>query len=97
MTGRYEHQSLRTCPPETLAALRAQVAALLRFGNMLPSDLYVKLDLLHGDVSALTGRSAAAPAPRRSPAFTPRAVPVPHELPASRRDRRSPGRAQDAS
>ena len=64
MTARNEHQPLRRSAPETLAALRAQVAALLRFEDLLPTDLYVKLDLLRDDISA-----AISPPPvQRGPA-----------------------------
>jgi hypothetical protein len=69
MTTRHEHRPLHTCPPETLAALRAQVAALLRFEDLLPADLYVKLDLLRDDVAAVI----SPPSVRGAPAFTPHA------------------------
>ena len=67
MIGCYEYQPLRSCPPETLAALRAQIAALLRFSDLLPADLYVKLDLLREDISKVI----SPPPALRAPAFTP--------------------------
>ena len=49
-------------PPGTLDALRGILTALLSYQDMLPTDLYVKLDLFRDDVT---------PPPTRSPAFTP--------------------------
>jgi hypothetical protein len=70
----YEHRPLRACPPETLAALRAQVAALLRFSGLLPASLYVKPGLLRDDLSAVI-----------SPPHIPRAQAcTPHPQPAAR-------------
>jgi hypothetical protein len=67
----YEHRPLRACPPETLAALRAQVVALLRFQDLLPADLYVKLGLLRDDISAVISPPAVPRArhSRRTPAL----------------------------
>jgi hypothetical protein len=70
----YGHRPLRAWPPETLAALRAQVAALLRFSELLPADLYVKLDLLREDLSAVISPEPVL----HVPAFTPRPQPRDH-------------------
>jgi hypothetical protein len=83
MTGRHEHQPLAKTAPEALTALRAQVTALLRFQDLLPVDLYDKLDLLHGDVSAAIGQGIGVPAARRSPSFVPHAA-APALAPARR-------------
>jgi hypothetical protein len=95
MTGRCEHQPFAKTAPEALAVLRAQVTALLRFQDLLPVDLYVKLDLLHGDVSAAIAQGAGVPAARRSPSFVPHAAAshaaAPHQrLPGGRRQLPSP-------
>jgi hypothetical protein len=44
-------QPLSTYPAATLHAMRAAAAALLRYQDILPTDLSIKLDLLHGDLS----------------------------------------------
>jgi hypothetical protein len=53
-------------PPAALHGLQGAIATLLRYQDMLPSDLHVKLDLLHDDITA-----AIAPSPRRTAVFTP--------------------------
>lgn len=83
MTVRYAYEPLRRLPPQALAALHAQVVALLRFSDALPADLSVKLDLLRDDISAVLGHSAGDPAARRSPAFTPHPAAWPGECPAA--------------
>ena len=53
---------LSSYPAATLDALRAAVAALLRYQDMLPTDLYVKLSLLRDDIT-----EAINPSPRPVP------------------------------
>jgi hypothetical protein len=53
-------------PGATLDALGATVAALLRYQDMLPTDLYVKLSLFRDDIT-----EARNPSPRPSPMLTP--------------------------
>jgi hypothetical protein len=62
-------------PPGTLDALRAAVAALLGYQDMLPTDLYVKLDLFRDDIAKALG-----PSPRR-PSMRPRTPPPPRPGP----------------
>ena len=68
---------LSSYPVATLDALRAAVAALLSYQDMLPTDLYVKLSLFRGDIA-----EAISPSPRPSPMLTPHpadpARPRPH-------------------
>jgi hypothetical protein len=68
---------LSTYPAATLHAARAAIAALLRYQDMLPTNLYVQLDLLHGDIS-----EALQPSPRPAPAFTPHPATPPRPLPS---------------
>jgi hypothetical protein len=58
--------ALSTYPAVTLDALRAAVAALLSYQDMLPTDLYVKLHLFRDDITEAIG-----PSPRPSPMLTP--------------------------
>jgi hypothetical protein len=69
MTARHEHRPLSSYPPETLGALGSHVVALLRYGDLLPTDLPVKLDLLHDDIRQAITRST-----RQAATFTPRPV-----------------------
>jgi hypothetical protein len=62
----YWPRPLRDYPPATLDAIRTTVAALLRHQDILPADLYVKLDLFRDDLTTAINTSA-----RPSPAFTP--------------------------
>ena len=57
---------LSNYPVATLDALRATVTALLRYQDMLPTDLYVKLNLFRDDIT-----EAISPSPRPSPMLTP--------------------------
>lgn len=66
MTARVERRPLASYPPETLAELRSRVAALLRYEDMLTTDLYVKLGLLRDDISHAIRQRAG-----RTPTFTP--------------------------
>jgi len=59
--------SLSAYPASTLHAARSAVAALLRYGDMLPTDLSIKLDLFYGDISEAL-RSTRPP----NPVFIPR-------------------------
>jgi hypothetical protein len=61
---------LSNYPAATLDALRAAVAALLTYQDMLPTDLYVKLSLLRDDIT-----EAINPSPQRSPMLTPHPAP----------------------
>ena len=58
-------------PAATLDALRAAVAALLRYQDMLPTDLYVKLSLFRDDITQAINRSSRPspmlPPPRSAP------------------------------
>lgn len=67
MTPRHEHRPLASYSPQALAEFRSRVAALLRYEDLLPTDLSVKLDLLHDDVSAAIRQGTPRPA-----TFTPR-------------------------
>jgi hypothetical protein len=68
-------------PSTTLQAVRTVVAALLKYRDLLPTDLSTKLDLLHGDINTAL-RRAASPAPAS----------IPHPAPP----RPVPGRGQQA-
>ena len=69
----YRQRPLSDYPPATLDALRGTVAALLRYQDMLSTDLYVKLDLFRDDISqAIRPRaqpqpSHGNPSPRKAP------------------------------
>jgi len=58
--------SLSAYPANTLQAVRAAVAALMRYEDMLPTDLSIKLDILHSDIS-----DALRPARSSGPVFMP--------------------------
>jgi hypothetical protein len=62
--------SLSAYPGATLQAVRTSVAALLKYQDILPTDLSTKLDLFHGDINAALRR-----APGPAPTFVPRPVP----------------------
>jgi hypothetical protein len=47
---------LRDYPPATLHSLTAVITALLGYEELLPADLYVKLDLLRDDVARAATR-----------------------------------------
>ena len=68
---------LSSYPAATLDALRSAVAALLRYQDMLPTDLYVKLSLFRDDITDATN-----PSTRAAPILTPHpadpARPQPH-------------------
>jgi hypothetical protein len=67
--------SLSAYPGATLQAVRTAVAALLKYQDMLPTDLSTKLDLFHGDINAAL-RIASGPAPTFVPhSEPPRPVP----------------------
>jgi hypothetical protein len=55
---------LSNYPAPTLDALRAAVAALLRYQDMLPTDLYVKLSLFRDDITGAATVPGDHPAPR---------------------------------
>jgi len=57
---------LSAYPDNTLHAVRAAVAALLRHEEMLPTDLSIKLELFHGDIS-----QALRPSRPPDPVFIP--------------------------
>jgi hypothetical protein len=57
---------LSNYPAATLDALRAAIAALLAYQDMLPTDLYVKLNLFRDDIT-----EAINPSPRSSPMLSP--------------------------
>jgi hypothetical protein len=70
-------QPLSAYPATTLHAMRAAAVVLLRYRDILPTDLAIKLDLLHGDLS-----QALHPSRPQTPAFIPR----PAARPSERRD-----------
>jgi hypothetical protein len=45
---------LRDYPPATLYALTGTITALLGYEELIPADLYVKLDLLRDDMARAT-------------------------------------------
>lgn len=63
MTGRCEHQPLRACQPETLAALKVHVTALLRYEACCLPICTSSLTCCAADVAAVL-----------APAFTPHAA-----------------------
>lgn len=76
-------QPLSTYPAATLHAMRAAAAALLRYQDILPTDLSIKLGLLHGDLSEALRSSQPA-----ASAF----VPLPATRPLTPTDNRPPER-----
>jgi hypothetical protein len=68
--------SLSAYPAASLHAVRCAVAALLRYQDMLPTDLSTKLDLFRGDVN-----QALRPTPGPAPIFVPRPAALPRPLP----------------
>jgi hypothetical protein len=66
-------KALRDYPPATLHALTGVITALLGYEELLPADLYVKLDILRDDIA----RAAARP-PRGTVALTSRPSPERH-------------------
>ena len=68
---------LSAYPAATLHAMRAAAAALLRYQDILPTDLSIKLGLLHGDLS-----DALRPSLPSAPVF----IPHPAARPSERRD-----------
>ena len=80
----HQLKPLNDYPPATLHGLQGPIATLLRYQDMLPSDLYVKLDLLHGDITA-----AITPSPRRTAVFTPRPA-LPGQPPTTTHSERHP-------
>jgi hypothetical protein len=62
-------------PPDRLDALRAAVAALLGYQDMLPTDLYVKLDLFKDDITKAIGSTPRPPARRLPHSRPPRLGP----------------------
>jgi len=42
---------LSSYPAATLHAVRSAVAALLKYQDILPTDLSIKLDIFHGDIN----------------------------------------------
>ena len=87
---------LSSYPAATLDALRSAVAALLRYQDMLPTDLYVKLDLFRGDIATANGHGPPPPA-----TFTPhpaaKAGPPPGSGTRTRPRTRPPGHAPDTA
>lgn len=75
----YRPKPLSKYPQGTLDALRSIVVTLLSYQDMLPTDLYVRLDLFRGDIS-----TAIAPSPRPSPAFIPHPAAPARQLPDGR-------------
>lgn len=63
----YRPRLLREYPPGTLDGIRGAVAALLGHPDILPTDLYVKLNIFRDDLTAAINSST-----RPSPTFTPR-------------------------
>lgn len=57
---------LSSYPAAALLDLNSAIAAVLRYQDMLPTDLYTKLDLFRDDISV-----AISPSPRPSPMLTP--------------------------
>jgi hypothetical protein len=57
---------LHEYPPGTLNSIRSTVATLLGYQDILPTDLYVKLNLFRDDLGAAINSST-----RPSPAITP--------------------------
>jgi hypothetical protein len=68
--------SLSAYPGATLQAVRTAVAALLKYQDILPTDLSTKLDLFRGDINAAL-RHTSGPAP----AFVPRPTVPPRPVP----------------
>jgi hypothetical protein len=69
----YGPRPLSDYPAATLDILRGTVAGLLRYQDMLPTDLYVKLHLFRDDISqAIRPRAQPElphgnPSPRKAP------------------------------
>jgi len=63
--------SLSAYPGTTLQAVRTAVTTLLKYRDILPTDLSTKLDLFHGDINAALGR-----VPGPAPIFVPHAIPL---------------------
>ena len=61
---------LRAYPAATLHDLGQAVAMVLKYKDMLPTDLATKLDLFRGDIGQILRSS-----PRPAPTFIPRAAP----------------------
>ena len=80
-------------PAATLNALSGTITALLRYQEVLPTDLYVKLDLFRDDI-----RQAVTPCPRRSAIFTPHPAtpdrPLPAAAPRPERPRHAPNQSR---
>jgi hypothetical protein len=68
---------LSAYPDTTLHAVRTAVAALLRYEEMLPTDLSIKLDLFHGDIG-----EALRPSRPPTPVFLPHPAAQPGPLPS---------------
>jgi hypothetical protein len=63
---------LSSYPAATLDALSSALAGVLRYQDMLPTDLYVKLDLFRDDIS-----KAISPSRHPSPMLTPHPAALP--------------------
>jgi hypothetical protein len=72
--------SLSACSGTTLQAVRTAVATLLKYRDILPTDLSTKLDLFHGDVNTAL-RRVPGPAPTFVPHPAPRDIPPPERHP----------------